>query len=411
MANTLNLGTDGNWGVKKDSLLGYNSENGNFKPLPFDFTRASSATVVNKAGLIETVGSGEPRIDFSNNAKGALLLEPTRSNLTLYSQDLSNSYWAKQNGVITSNAIDSPSGVQNADLFTENNSTSDHALFDIVSYFVSGTTYTVSFFAKSNGRTKIELASANSGICPTGRFDLESKTADATNTSFGAKIEDYGNGWFKCSVSRVANNSGQDLPYYATVINFGVLNYTGNGTSGMYFWGMQTEQGSYATSYIPTQGSAVTRSADSSSQTVPSSVIGQTEGVFFIEIGEKTTSSIGLFECGQGSSQHRFLVYTDASSKLKVLVVNNYSVQVNYTSTVNVESNAKIAIGYANNNYAIYLNGSLLTTDTNATVPPMNQIAIGSDRGAIVTASNQIKETKLYNTRLSNAELQALTTL
>ena len=84
MANTLNLG-NGNWGVKKDSLLAYNSENGNFKPLPFDFTRASSATVVNKAGLIETVGSGEPRIDFSSDTKGALKLEPQRNNLVLTS--------------------------------------------------------------------------------------------------------------------------------------------------------------------------------------------------------------------------------------------------------------------------------------------------------------------------------------
>ena len=44
MANTLNLGTNGNWATKKDSLLAYNSENGNFKPLPFHFERASYAT-------------------------------------------------------------------------------------------------------------------------------------------------------------------------------------------------------------------------------------------------------------------------------------------------------------------------------------------------------------------------------
>ena len=84
MANTLNLG-DGNWATKKDSLLGYNSENNNFKPLPFDFTRSSLATRINKNGLIETVGGEIPRIDFSNNTKGALLLEPSRSNLILTS--------------------------------------------------------------------------------------------------------------------------------------------------------------------------------------------------------------------------------------------------------------------------------------------------------------------------------------
>ena len=95
MANTLNLG-NGNWATKEDSLLAYNSENGNFKPLPFDFTRASSGTVVNKDGLVETIGSGEPRIDFKDNTKGALLLEPERTNLLIHSNDFSKSEWNKQ---------------------------------------------------------------------------------------------------------------------------------------------------------------------------------------------------------------------------------------------------------------------------------------------------------------------------
>ena len=63
MANTLKFG-NGNWATKEGSALAYNDENGNFKPLPFDFSRASNATVVNKDGLIEVVGSGQPRIDF-----------------------------------------------------------------------------------------------------------------------------------------------------------------------------------------------------------------------------------------------------------------------------------------------------------------------------------------------------------
>ena len=86
MANTLELG-NGKWATGKDTVLAFNDQNNNFKPLPFSFSRASSGTVVNKDGLIETVGSGEPRIDFKDNTKGALLLEPTRSNLLPYSED------------------------------------------------------------------------------------------------------------------------------------------------------------------------------------------------------------------------------------------------------------------------------------------------------------------------------------
>lgn len=84
MANTLKFG-NGQWASKEGSVLAYNDENNNFKPLPFDFTRASGATRVNKDGLIEVVGSDEPRIDFSNDANGALLLEPSRTNFIPYS--------------------------------------------------------------------------------------------------------------------------------------------------------------------------------------------------------------------------------------------------------------------------------------------------------------------------------------
>ena len=92
MANTLKLGA-GKWATGKDTVLSFNDENNNFKPLPFSFSRASSATVVNQSGLIETVGSGEPRIDFKDNTKGALLLEPSRTNSLLQSNSLDQ--WSK----------------------------------------------------------------------------------------------------------------------------------------------------------------------------------------------------------------------------------------------------------------------------------------------------------------------------
>jgi len=113
MSNTLNLGTDGNWATKKDSLLAYNSENGNFKPLPFNFTRSTSATRVNKDGLIEVVTSNKPRIDFLNDSNGALLLEPQRTNLIQYSKDFINSYWTKSGA-----RIDLASATVGAELIT-----------------------------------------------------------------------------------------------------------------------------------------------------------------------------------------------------------------------------------------------------------------------------------------------------
>ena len=115
MANTFKFG-NGEWAVGKETALAYNDENSNFKPLPFTFDRASTATVVNKQGLIETVGTDEPRIDFLNNTKGHLLLEPSRQNVITYSEDFSDSSWTKVNTTITSNNTTSPDGTINATL-------------------------------------------------------------------------------------------------------------------------------------------------------------------------------------------------------------------------------------------------------------------------------------------------------
>ena len=126
-------------------MLGYNSENENFKPLAFNFTRASSATVVNKAGLIETVGSGEPRIDFKDDAKGALKLEPQRTNSITYSEDFSQ--WQQSGVTITPNSAISPDGTLNADKIIATNT--DPASFIFAS--VTATEHTFSFYYKGEG--------------------------------------------------------------------------------------------------------------------------------------------------------------------------------------------------------------------------------------------------------------------
>ena len=120
MSNTLKFG-NGKWATKEGSTLAYNDENGNFKPLPFNFTRSTSATRVNKQGLIEVVSNNEPRIDFKDNSNGVLLLEPSRSNLITYSEDFTDVSWSKVNAgagsipIVTANQGISPKGDLTAD--------------------------------------------------------------------------------------------------------------------------------------------------------------------------------------------------------------------------------------------------------------------------------------------------------
>ena len=284
MANTLNLG-NGNWATKEDSLLAYNSENGNFKPLPFDFTRASSATVVNKAGLIETVGSGEPRIDFSNDAKGALLLEPTRTNIIPRSEDIDTG-WSKSNATVTNNQTISPNGTLNAGLVTATSTTGQHILYDtLIGSVTAGADYFISCFVKKSTTRYIRLQDGYSGA----QIYIDLDTNSIISETGGASesiIENYGNGWFRVGLKFTANSSGNSQ--FALYVNDNSNNnsYTGSGEA-VYVFGAQIEQGSYATSYIPNFGNSAgaTRSADACNNGGLSSGLlsNKTSATFFME--------------------------------------------------------------------------------------------------------------------------------
>lgn len=399
MSATLNLG-NGQWATKKGSTLAYNSENNNYKPLPFTFDRASSATRVNKAGLIETVGAGEPRIDFKDNTKGALKLEPTRSNLWTNS-NLSASI--SLDGLTrTLNQSVSPSGDSDATLFKETATTGTHRFYrlDIPS---TSTDFSMSFFAKKNGINIIRIVAQ--GGTKFADFDLSLGIVNAENGVNSSVIEDYGNGWYRCIINVTASGW---VGLYA--LNDSSQNsYLGNVSKGVYLYGASLEQGSYATSYIPTSGSAVTRIADTTSQTVPDGVIGQTEGTIFTEINIKSTESIGVYSGwkidGTSGNQIAFITYPNGRIQATVFDSGSLVVNINDNNYGLTSGVHKIAFAYKQNDYILYVDGSIVGSDTSATVPVVKDF----DISYLNLGSLKYNETKLYNKRLSNSELQALT--
>ncbi len=118
----------------------------------FDFDRASTATRINAQGLIETVASGENRLNYSlldGEVVGCphLLLEPARTNLVQYSEDFSNGYWIRTRTTVSANNIISPDGTLNADKIIETTDTGLHAVSETFTV-VSGVSHTVSVFIK-----------------------------------------------------------------------------------------------------------------------------------------------------------------------------------------------------------------------------------------------------------------------
>ena len=416
MANTFKFG-NGNWAVKDGYALAYNDENNNFKPLPFDFTRASSATRVNKQGLIETVGSGKPRIDFTDNTDGHLLLEPSRTNIVFYSEQLDNSVWNKlTNTTVTANQTLSPDGSQNADEFSATStSTSLMAVQD--SFSVSSSVdYVISFFAKKGSVRYVQLFNGTGQVTgnPRTNFDLQDGNIAIQDSGHTSSIEDFGNGWYRCTTKVTTLSTTLQMYINGVSTSTASRSATSSWTSGnnFYVWGAQLEQGSYATSYIPTEGSSVTRVVETTNATVPSEVFGTSGGTIYVEgvVGVPNTSGQMPFTAGTGST-NLIYIWLILDGRVYVESYTGGVLQCNISTSLgflSVGDSYKIAFAYANNDFVMYVNGTQIGTDTSGSIAVPSNVKVGNYTTTGYT-SGKIKQTKIYNTRLTNTELQNLT--
>ena len=422
MANTLNVG-NGDWATKENSLLGYNSENGNYKPLPFDFTRASNGTFVNKSGLIETAANGVPRIDFSNDAKGALLLEPQRSNLMTYSSDYTDASWTKSNNpTITSNIAIAPDGTQTANGIQDTDGLNLKAIFQSSSVN-SNSDVTISIFVKK------ELTNTNfgglmlyfSGGTTKYVYGIIDEVNGVINIapqsvigSSSTKVEDYGTYWrFSLSGTDNGSNNTARFQYYASFSTNGT-DVTGNAIGSLRtLWGAQLEQGSYATSLINTQGSAVTRLADDCNQTPPDGIIGQTEGTMFLngDIQKFNNGSFYIAISNGNTLNSAIYMYQPSSGSLTIINRNLGTDTPLTVATANwsVGFN-KVAIVYTTTSLKVFINGVIKGSISFSGLTPFTKFTLGKrpDAGTLIPKV-EYKEVKLFNNALTDSEAIALT--
>ena len=405
MANTLELG-NGKWATGKDTVLAYNDLNNNFKPLPFDFSRASSATVVNKAGLIETVGSGEPRIDFLGNTKGALLLEPSRTNRIQNSED--GSTWGLSN--IT---LSSLSGGLNKEYY-QITSLGNTGRFDVVKndwINLTAGTYTASVFAKKGTCDEIILTSRATYTFQDKYSVFNLTNGTVLNSQVNGSIEPYSDGWYKCSITFTNSGSYTDFASFA----FG-FNFNSSSTDTLFVASPQSEIGSYATSYIPTSGSAVTRVADVCDNGGNEQVINSTEGVLYAEISalanDGTNRMISLSD-GVSTTSNATLYFTTTTNQIRFVYEISSVLQCSIISTIDVLQDNKFAIVYKLNRFELWGNGVKLGEDTSGSVNPSGTFTkLSFLRGASqLPFYGKTKDLRLYNTALTDSELQALTTI
>ena len=401
MANTLKFG-NGKWYGKEGTILAYNDENYNYKPLPFNFERGSSATVVNKDGLIETVGSDMPRIDYKDDSKGALLLEPQRTNLIEYSEDASQ--WLNVNEIITKDEIISPDGTLSADKFEF---TGDGSIRPNTSQLTFIDNYVFSVFIKKGNSRYVTLQARFFTTSSTIGFDLDNATAES-----GGVIEDYGNDWFRLSLTNNVTGDADRTGVFYVYLPNELGSMTSVSGNYAYVWGAQVEEGSYLTSYIPTQGSAVTRLADVCNNGGNEQVFNDSEGVLIAEISA-LDSNVGTERyvyIGDGTNTNRLVIrYSPTENDIRMLVSSGGSTQVSLgTTNYNVEESHKIALKYKVNDFALWIDGVEVLTDTSGSTP----IGLSELTFSITGAEfyGYMKQLQYFDKALTDIELKALTT-
>ena len=395
MAEVIKLGSSGNWGVKEGGVLGFNDENRVFKAIELQSSRASGATYVGEDGLIKDAEVGVPRIDWTNGV-GELLLEPqSKNSIPNY-----NTFTPNANVVlVTDNAI-SPDGTQNAVKVTGNSGTS-LKLVDTIGA-VAGT-YVFSVFAKKGTHNLIQLGGG--GIVGHANFDLDSGTAGS-----GGVIQAYPNGWYRCSVQF---STGTPTSHFIALVDSlsSARLSTSTSTGDVYLFGMQSEQTSYPTSLIPTSGTLVTRIQDAvSGNSSLENYINSSEGVLYFEgsclVDDEGDRRISLSD---GSASVYRLTF-DSSGRIFAVAYNGGSNQCVLVFDTDLTQNFKCAFKYKQNDFALWVNGVEVDTDPSGSVSSsINKLSFDAGLESSVKFFGKVKDLRVYDTALTDAELTTLT--
>jgi hypothetical protein len=250
-------------------------------------------------------------------------------------------------------------------------------------------------------------------------YDLEAGTVIGASGAT-ASIENYGNGWYRClAVKSISTAGGVAVRIgtgtTATVASTGLTqSYLGDGTSGLFIWGVNVTASAYATSYIPTLSTSVTRVADAASKTGISSLINSTEGVLFLEAKVEVGSGfdVGCLSVSDGTDNNRLSILQYISSDLirfTLRTAGATEADINITKSRGVFY--KMAFAYSSNNIRVFIDGVKVGTDTSATLPAAGTFTrFAFDVGNNLYPFNGlVKQALLFPTALTDAQCIELT--
>ena len=343
-----------------------------------------------------------PRIDYTNGSCPSLLVEPQRTNLFLRSEEFDNASWSKIGSTIIANSIISPSNVLTADKLVEDSSTGVHRVSQQPTTS-SGATFTLSVYAKSGERNFVQLRDASLAVGAW--FNLSTGVIETVNAGITASITAMLNGWYRCTITRTTATA--DTVFSIQVANATNVNsYTGNGTSGLYLWGAQLEQGAYPTSYIPTIASTVTRNADivSNSNLISKGLI-VNDYTLFLDITNPILGSQYILDSRDISSVRTGILRVDGTTASVTDIGGGSSLSILSILTI---GKGKMCLKRTGNVISFFANGVKCVSTTTTTAGTINALATGVINS---TTGSYINSISLFPLALTDTECITLTTL
>ena len=387
---------NGNWAVSASKLLAYNDAAGPFFNKEFDFTRATTATRINKSGLIELVDNNIARIDFTGSSDGHLLLEPESTNLDVNSADLSTGFSTSTGATATvetgltpfgvSGNIKRLSGATNSPPSWDDNANALKKQFTVTATDPASF-FTFSVYVKSAGSSTINIQLRDNTAGPAVTTGAISLTSD----------------WQRVTISK---------EFTTSTTKVGVVIA---GTDGdILLSGAQFEAKEFATSLIPTNGSTVTRNNDVCLDSGISQDFNSLEGVLYCEIAAlvdgDTNRNIAISDGTTDNTVEIFYQSGTNTIKWRLKANTNNDVQATVNDTDRTEFN-KIAFKYKSGDSTMWLNGVKRSTDTDTFNLSGSLSELSFSNGTTGNAfEGKVREVRVYTKALTDAELTTLTT-
>ena len=327
--------------------------------------------------------NGLPRLDYTNGNCPQLLLEPQSSNLALYSGDLTNAEWEPFGNVVVTGGYIAPDGTNSAVKVSCDNIVSNSVL---IQQSIGNSTRSRTIYART---------------VKTGTTGIANLCSYHGNNNNDFTITDQ---WQRFEVNGTSTSAGQS-DFYG--IDF-------RGTTDLdeiLLWGGQIENLTYATSYIPTEATSVTRSRDLMTDSMASRPeITSDDWTLFLDFNKSDLGSDNCVSINDGTNDNSIVINNRADDELAFILNQGGTVLSSYIYDITGIDDLKVSFSSTDTGASMVVNGVEIDRLDDGRFDASSLIQIDfTEYGTTNEFAGRVNDFRYYNVALSLNERIALT--